>query len=243
MTPSIEQFRSNGYAVFPGALGAEDLAVLRAACQALLDEPIDDGGNGRHKIGLGAARRFLAHRHEEFPDVADFLLGDTIASITKTCLGETGYLFNEQFVVKGSESGASFAWHQDGAYVGFDHTPYLTVWIALDDTTEDNGCVYLLPRNLDARPDLEPHEWLEDSRELNGYTGSETGVPMTCPAGTIVAFSSLTLHRSGENVTDRKRRAYVCQYSVEPIRDPQTGELKRFGKPVVGQPVASSAMG
>ena len=55
---------------------------------------------------------------------------------------------------------------------------------------------------------------------------------MTCPAGDIVAFSSLTPHRSGSNVTDVPRRAYVCQYSAEPIRDPKTGDLKRFAKPV-----------
>lgn len=227
-----EDFARQGYATFPGALDTSDLAMLRGACDALLSEPVDDGGGDRHKIGLGQARRFLAHRHEEFPEVERFLLGHKIDDILRACLGTSGYLFNEQFVVKGSGTGASFAWHQDGAYVGFDHTPYLTVWIALDDTTEDNGCVYLQPRDLTAKPGLDPHEWLEASNELNGYTGDDPGQPMTCLAGTIVAFSSLTLHRSGPNTTDTPRRAYVCQYSVEQLRDPETGELKRFAKPM-----------
>jgi len=232
MTPS-ETFREQGYLVFENALSPTELADLRSACQTLLDEPLDDGGHsGRHKIGLGAARRFLAHRHEDFPAVAHFLLSEKIGAITQTCLGTPGMLFNEQFVVKGAGKGASFAWHQDGAYVGFDHKAYLTVWIALDDTTEANGCVFLLPRNLDAHPGLDPHEWQDDSNELNGYFGTDSGIPMTCKAGTIVAFSSLTLHRSGPNVTDTPRRAYVCQYSPEAIRDPETGELKRFAKPV-----------
>ncbi|WP_305985311.1 phytanoyl-CoA dioxygenase family protein [Roseibium sp. MMSF_3544] len=230
---TMATFRKNGYAVFPGALSEEELTLLRKTCNTLLDEPVDDGGHsGRHKIGLGQSRRFLAHRHAEFPDVETFLLGEKISGITNACLGVSGQLFNEQFVVKGSGTGASFAWHQDGAYVGFDHTPYLTVWIALDDTTVENGCVYVLPRNLDDKPDLDRHEWQEDSNELNGYFGDETGEPMTCPAGTIVAFSSLTLHRSGPNTTDNPRRAYVCQYSAVPIKDPETGELKRFAKPV-----------
>ena len=227
-------FRSQGYAVFEDALSEDELNVLRAACQTLLDEPIDDGGNGRHKIGLGAARRFLAHRHEEFPAVEAFLLGPLIDRITQGCLEQPAMLFNEQFVVKGAGKGASFAWHQDGAYVGYDHTPYLSVWIALDDATEENGCVYLLPRYLDAKPDLDTHEWQDETNELNGYFGDESGIPMTCKAGTVVAFSSLTLHRSGANTTPNPRRAYVCQYSVEPIKDPETGELKRFAKPVTG---------
>lgn len=229
---TLDTFRKTGHAVFEGALSADDLALLQQTCDTLMSEPVDDGGGDRHKIGLGAARRFLAHRHEEFPDLEDFLLGDTIDHVTRACLGQPAMLFNEQFVVKGAGKGASFAWHQDGAYVGYDHTPYLTVWIALDDTTEENGCVYLLPRDLDAEPGLDPHEWQDETNELNGYTGDSPGTPMTCPAGTVVAFSSLTLHRSGPNVTGTPRRAYVCQYSVEPIRDPETGALKRYAKPV-----------
>ena len=232
MTPQ-QRFRKHGYLTFEQALTDDELALLRSTCQTLLDEPLDDGGHsGRHKIGLGQARRFLAHRHADFPEVEALLLSRKLGGIIESCLGTPGMLFNEQFVVKGAGKGASFAWHQDGAYVGFDHAPYLTVWIALDDATEDNGCVYLLERDLDAKPDLDPHEWQADSNELNGYDGAETGIPMVCQAGTVVAFSSLTLHCSGANTTDRPRRAYVCQYSLEPIRDPKTGELKRFAKPV-----------
>lgn len=232
MTAPDPTFRREGYKAFPAAIDASELAMLRDACRTLLEEPIDDGGDGRHRIGLGEARRFLAHRHEEFPEVEAFLLSNKIDRIARACLGADSYLFNEQFVVKGAGKGASFAWHQDGAYVGFDHAPYLTLWMALDDANEENGCIYVLPRDLDEKPDIDPHEWLEESRELSGYDGDNPGLPMTCPAGDIVAFSSLTPHRSGSNITDKPRRAYVCQYSAEPIRDPKTGDLKRFAKPV-----------
>jgi len=230
---AMTTFRARGFTIFDSALDPDQLATLRAACDTLLAEPVDDGGGARHKIGLGTARRFLAHRHEEFPDVEAFLLGSTIDTITRACLGQPAMLFNEQFVVKGAGKGASFAWHQDSAYVGFDHAPYLTVWIALDDATEDNGCVYILPRDIDAAPGIDPHEWVDDSNEFNGYSGPDTGLAMTCQAGTVVAFSSLTLHRSGANTTENPRRAYVCQYSIGPIRDPETGELKRYAKPVL----------
>ncbi|RVT85672.1 phytanoyl-CoA dioxygenase family protein [Rhodobacteraceae bacterium CCMM004] len=237
--PPRPDFRARGHAEFPAAVPPGALADLRAACDALLAEPADDGGDGTHRIGLGRARQFLAHRHEEFPAVERFLLGPEMAAVVEACLGTPGYLFNEQFVVKGAGSGASFAWHQDGAYVGFDHTPYLTVWIALDDATEENGCVYLLARDLDRQPGLEPHVWQEASNELNGYDGDAPGTPMTAAAGDVVAFSSLTLHRSGENRTPRPRRAYVCQYSAEPLLDPATGRPKRFAKPVGEAPASA----
>jgi len=227
-----ESFDRLGYLLFANALSDDDLGMLREVCDKLLEEPAQDGGAGLHNIGLGDARRFLRHRHADFPALDEFVTSERIDRIVRPCLDSDSVLFNEQFVVKGAGKGASFAWHQDSAYVGFDHKPYLTVWIALDDTTEENGCVYLLPRNLETDPGIDAHEWQEDSRELNGYFGDDPGRPMVCPAGTVVAFSSRTLHRSGPNGTDRPRRAYIAQYSVEPIRNPETGDLKRFAKPV-----------
>lgn len=89
-------------------------------------------------------------------------------------LQSDSYLFNEQFVVKGAHTGASFAWHQDSGYVGFDHRPYLTVWIALDDTRIENGAVYLLPRDLAKQNFIEEHVWDDEGSEYVGYHGHET---------------------------------------------------------------------
>ncbi len=210
--------------------------MLRSVCGELLDEPVDDGGSsGLHRLGLGNARRFLAHRHAEFPALQRFILKGTPARLAARIFGGPCRLFNEQFVVKGAGTGGAFAWHQDGAYVGFPHKPYVSVWIALDDTSEDNGCLYILSRDLEEADFLDPHEWIPGTRELNGYSGSETGLPVLCAAGEMAAFSSLTLHRSGPNRTAADRRAYLVQYSREVIRDPETGEPKRFSARVEAQ--------
>jgi ectoine hydroxylase-related dioxygenase (phytanoyl-CoA dioxygenase family) len=154
--------------------------------------------------------------------------------LMKEFVGSTPYLFNEQFVVKGAQTGANFAWHQDGAYVGFDHKPYVTMWIALDDTTRANGCIYFLPRNLDLDERVTPHRWDPSGKEMVGYDGPDRGVAIEVSAGSVALFSSTTLHSSGENSTAKPRRAYICQYSPEPIIDPSSGHPKHFAKPLVG---------
>ena len=72
-----------------------------------------------------------------------------------------------------------------------------------------------------------------------GYFGNEPGIPALVPAGSVVVFSSLTFHRSGTNTTDRMRRAYVTQYSAEPICRPGTEDLLHLGVPFLadGEPV------
>ena len=224
-----ESFLENGYAIFPELLEPKELESLSAICDRLLDEPPDDDlGGTSHNIGRGKDRRFLRHRHMDIPELADFALGAAMRRFTSTFVGPAPHLFNEQFVVKGPKTGAAFAWHQDGGYVGFGHAPYLSVWISIDDTTADNGPVFVLPRNLKEETGLVPHHWDETGKEMVGYDGPEPGIAAIVPAGSVVIFSSLTLHRSSPNTTDAPRRAYLAQYSGTPIIDPATGRPKTF---------------
>ncbi len=140
-----------------------------------------------------------------------------MAQICRATLGEDAYLFWEQYVIKGTDPDSSFAWHQDSGYVHEDHEPYLTCWIALDDVTEENGAVYLLPYSRSGIKSYVKHIPDPVIGDRIAYFGSDPGIPMTGPAGTIVVFSSVVLHRSGPNLTDRLRRAYLAQYSGEVI--------------------------
>jgi len=225
-------YRASGFCIVDGVLTELELTQLRSACDLLLQEKPDDGGGKFHDIGRGDSRRFLRHRHRDFPEIASVALGRTAGDLASAILGSPCFLFNEHFVVKSPQTGANFAWHQDGAYVGFDHKPYLTLWFALDDAGLANGCVFVLPRNLDEGEELTPHRWDEVGKEMIGYDGPESGIAAVVPAGSAVIFSSTTLHCSGANVTDRARRAYLCQYSPEPINDPTTGAPKHFATPL-----------
>ncbi len=226
-------YQTNGFVILPDQLDEEELAALREACDILLAEPPDDDNAGRsHDIGRGHDRRFLRHRHEDLPKLSAFVLGSATKRLASTFIGNTPHLFNEQFVVKGPRTGASFAWHQDSAYVGFDHKPYVTLWIALDDTTVENGAVFVLPRNLRQDQSITEHRWDQEGKELIGYAGNDPGIAAIVSAGSVVAFSSVTLHRSSPNTTDQPRRGFVAQYSNEPILDPRTGKPKTFAKPL-----------
>ena len=227
----LEQFRSLGYAVMPGALNAHVLAQLRSICDGLLCEPPDDDHGGQsHDIGRGQDRRFLRHRHRDQPALSALILGAEFGELARRCLEASPWLFNEQFVVKGPHTGASFAWHQDSGYLDQPHAPYLSVWVALDDTNAENGALSVIPRDVRTEPGIEPHRWDEYGKERVGYEGPDTGVRLDAAAGTVVVFSSLTLHRSSANVTPKPRRAYLVQYSPEPIYKLGTNEPKVFAK-------------
>jgi len=153
-------------------------------------------------------------------------------------LGDTAYFFYDQYVIKGPEHGMPFGWHQDSGYVignggPADHLPYLTCWCPLDDTTGDNGTLRLLPFDQvpQSRRAVLPHLRQTGSNDLLGWAGSETGTMIEVTAGSIVAFSSLLLHATGENRTPHLRRVYLAQYSAEVILNPGTKQLRRDAIP------------
>jgi ectoine hydroxylase-related dioxygenase (phytanoyl-CoA dioxygenase family) len=220
ITPTqIRNFHDEGFLVLESVLPAGDLAVLRGECERLIDE------RDREMDGLGVdmldldhrGRRYFLHAYDTSPAVRRFLFSDLMAEIAHAVLGDTVYLFNEQYVVKAAERGMRFAWHQDSGFIGYEHPPYLTCWIALDDVTEANGTVYLLPYSRAGTRDVVEHVHDEQTNDMVGYSGPDPGDPVVVPAGSVVAFSSTALHRSGPNTTDRMRRVYVAQYSPAPI--------------------------
>jgi ectoine hydroxylase-related dioxygenase (phytanoyl-CoA dioxygenase family) len=140
-----------------------------------------------------------------------------MANTARAALGDTAYLFNEQYVVKAAERGMTFGWHQDSGFIPYPHPPYLTCWIPLDHVSEANGTVYLLPYSRAGTRHVVEHRRDEETNDLVGYFGDDPGDPVIVPAGSLVAFSSTLFHRAGPNTTDHPRRVYIAQYSAEPI--------------------------
>ncbi|MFC7623361.1 phytanoyl-CoA dioxygenase family protein [Microlunatus sp. GCM10028923] len=222
ITPAmIDQYRDEGYFILEKAIQGEDLELLRGGAQYAmdrLDQRMDEAGVDRIDINAKGKRYFSEMVYKERPELRKFLFGETMAEVCRAVLGDAAYLFWEQYVIKASDPDTAFAWHQDSGYVHENHAPYLTCWIALDDVTEENGSVYLLPYSRSGIRSYIKHLRSEKGDEVC-YFGSDPGMPVIVPAGSIVCFSSTVIHRSGPNLTDRLRRVYLAQYSSEVIMD------------------------
>src|SRR5829696_10102378 len=163
--------------------------------------------------------------------VREFLFSELMAEVVRAALGESAYLFNEQYVVKAAEKGLKFGWHQDSGFVGYPHRPYLSCWCAIDDVTVENGTVYLLPYSRAGTREVVEHVKDEETNDLVGYFGDDPGDPVVARAGSIACFSSVCFHRSGANETDQPRRVYLAQYSAEPIMTEDGSRVRHLAKP------------
>ncbi|HLM37673.1 MAG TPA: phytanoyl-CoA dioxygenase family protein [Gaiellaceae bacterium] len=231
----VRKFRDEGFFILEMVVSPSDLETLRGECQRLIDERDREMERlGVEKLDLDhLGRRYFVHAYETSPAVRRFLLSDLMAQIAQATLGENVYLFNEQYVVKAAERGMKFGWHQDSGFIDYAHRAYLTCWIALDDVTEANGTVYLLPYSRAGTRDVVEHVRDQESNDLIGYFGDDPGEPVVVPAGSIACFSSTLFHRSGPNTTDRMRRIYLAQYSPEPILDEDRSAPRHLAEPLL----------
>jgi ectoine hydroxylase-related dioxygenase (phytanoyl-CoA dioxygenase family) len=235
ITEHARRFADDGFFILEDVVPASDLELLRRECGRLVGER--DREMDRHGVDTldldHRGRRYFVHAYDSSPDVRRFLLSDLMAEVARTALGDTVYLFNEQYVVKAAERGMQFSWHQDSGFVGYPHAPYLTCWIPLDDVSESNGTVHLLPYARAGTRDVVPHVRDEETNDLIGYSGDDAGDPVVARAGSIVCFSSTVLHRSGPNTTEQMRRVYVAQYSPEPLLDEDGSAPRHLAVPLL----------
>ena len=241
-----EQFREEGYFILEGCVTDEQLAITRAACDhliGLMHDEMDRLGTDHIHISHRGKRYHIAKKYDQAPRLSEYVFSPLMADICRATIGETAYLFYDQYVVKCAEKGIAFSWHQDSGYLGFPHRPYITCWTAVDDMTIENGTAYVLPFSTVGIRTLVEHVRDPATGDKTGYFGSEIGIPLVMPAGSVAVFSSLSFHRSGANTTDRMRRAYVTQYSAEPIYAPGQSDPMHLAVPFLehGRPLVTAA--
>lgn len=226
MIPNAEQraaFVEQGFFITEPLFDAAALDEIAAEFERIrAEEDAALGEGGSRGITHRGRRYFLAGLHRRSKACHRLVTSRTLTELAVALLGPDVRLYWNQAVIKPPHHGAAFAWHQDTGYVPIEPKEYLTCWLAVDETTVENGCIRVLPGSH--RWGLQPHRRDETLGDLVGYSGPETGVPVPLKRGQAAIFSSLLLHSSGPNTTDRPRRAYVVQYAPTHAVNPRTGE-------------------
>ena len=142
----LSQYHQDGFVIPDYRLPKSTIAAIRASHDRLLTQ------------------------HPEFrdycPPVQAYDLGflnyardDAILAMVEQVLGPDFALWNSSFFAKPAGNGRKTPWHQDGEYWPIRPVATCTVWIAVDDSTPENGCLRFLPGSHRERR-LWPHRML-----------------------------------------------------------------------------------
>ena len=219
MTADLEAFRERGWFIVPDLFSAEECdAIVADVEDAAFELALGDRDAGQ-----------LSYRpmmHLASPALTAVATDPRWAPIVLPLVG-TGdaRLYWEQAVAKPPQARTELPWHQDNGYTPLVPEEYVTCWLALDDATLDNGCLWVIPGSH--------HQGTLAHR--NGDDGSpfrvgldqppEAGVPVPVPRGSVLVFSSLMMHRSGPNTTGHHRRAWIIQFCSADARSALSGRV------------------
>lgn len=230
----------DGYVLRPRAFGEEALEGLRDAIEHVVSDLVERAGradaspefrlDGDHRFQFGSRTliqwewregsqqvrllepfthldpRFDAlWRDPRFTVPAAAFLGcDRVAS------------FTDKLNLKRPQEGSEFPWHQDFPY-WFVRTPehaheVLTAMLFVDEALASNGALCVLPGSHRAGPaprdPARPDSFTADPARID----TKREILLEAPAGSILFFPSLLLHRSSPNTSARQRRAILLSF-------------------------------
>jgi ectoine hydroxylase-related dioxygenase (phytanoyl-CoA dioxygenase family) len=148
--------------------------------------------------------------------------------------------WHDQIFYKPASHGGVVAWHQDYSYwTCTEPMGHLTVFIGLDATTQENGCLHLVPGShrwplLPMTQLFGGEDCMERIKEVLSTEQLEQFKPEPLPlrAGEASFHHPLTVHGSYANRTDRPRRALVLNYMLPDTRSASDEPLMPGSEPV-----------
>jgi phytanoyl-CoA hydroxylase len=122
-------------------------------------------------------------------------------------------IWHDQALIK-EPYGNPTAFHLDVPYWSFTSTDAITIWLALDDATIQNGCLYYVPGSHLARKfdNVGITNRIGSLFEIYPEWADVAPVPCPVPAGGALFHNGLIFHGAAANMTPGRRRAMTCAY-------------------------------
>ena len=208
----VSQWNEQGFFLLQNVIAAETIDQLIAEIDPLEEKAeafLRTQEDQRFHIARADEITFTTHVVKRSTFVKEFLKSELFVDLCLDLIGGDTRLYWDQAVYKKPDTRQEFPWHQDNGYNFVLPQDYLTCWIPITDTTLENGCPWVAP-GVHKTGTLN-HWWTELGFEC--LKDVKDALAVEAKAGDIVIFSSLTPHRTGPNLTDTVRKAYIAQYA------------------------------
>ena len=216
----VEQFRKEGYLVVPSFFGPDVLNRVDTTIRQLTDEALKSEDRSKFLElepesleDCPVVRRIYNPYdvHETFHQLANT---PQLVDCVQSLIGPNINLQHSKMNMKPPEVGSAVEWHQDLAYFPHTNDDLVTLLIYLDDATQENGCLRVLPRN---------HTHFFDHHGADGYfagmitedlESQRFGQPVALegPAGSVIFMHCMTPHSSHTNRSSKPRRTLIFEY-------------------------------
>ena len=214
----IQSYQDNGFVVINDFLNEEELELWRQ----YVGEAVDN--RGERKLADGSlvesddyyARVFtqrinLWNDHE---GMRRLMIDDRLGKMAADLAQVDGIrIWHDQALIK-PPWGNPTGWHLDNPYWSFYSRDAISLWVALDDVTRDNGCLYFVPgaHKTATYDNVGIGSNIGDLFGAYPQWSTMEAASAEMKAGSCSFHNGLCAHGAGANMTPYSRRAMTCAY-------------------------------
>ena len=230
----LEHYRREGYVVPAWRLPAARVDSLRDALDELLRR---NPGVRPEKLVSAHIERAGSDNGEGVRGVRDFLdlaKDPDIVELVSGAIGPNVILWGCHVFCKPAAEGFETPWHQDGNYWPIRPLATCTMWVALEPSTRENGCLRVIPHSHAQR---ELHGHLHEDRSdltLNqrlapGTFDESSAVDLELQPGQMSLHDVYMIHGAKANRSAQRRTGVALRYM------PASSVFERDLNPVAGR--------
>ena len=219
----VQRYQRDGFVYIPSFLSQDEVAELKSGVLVAIESM------GKKKVTSAEVDLVEGDSHYDrvftqrlnlwriSPVVKKYMLNPELGKLLCRLTGELGIrCWHDQALIK-EPFGNPTAWHLDNPYWSFSSRNSITIWIALEDATLHNGCMWFVPttQNLATWDNVPIGENMGDLFRIYPEMAKIDPVPVPMKAGDCSFHNGLTAHGAGANMTRGRRIAMTCAYMPE----------------------------
>ena len=225
-TEQIESYRSSGFLVVENFLSGDELEHWRETVTTAVKERGGIKIPGKEiKVGeadginedadyFGKVFDQLINLWQTDKGAREIMLDERLGKMAAQLAGVDGIrIWHDQALIKRPWANPT-AWHLDTPFWSFSDRNAISIWVALDNATLENGCLFFIPGSHKQTS----FDKITIGRNMDGifdvYPQLKNSMPIAAPmkAGSCSFHNGLTVHGANANMTSGFRRAMTCAY-------------------------------
>jgi len=147
-----------------------------------------------------------------------------LLDIAELFIGPDFALFASHYISKPAGDGQPVLWHQDGSYWPLEPMKVVSLWLAVDDSNPENGCMRVVPGTQ--HMDLQALEERTDVANIlrsgidESVVDESKAVDVVLKAGDVSVHHPSIIHGSNANRSPRRRCGLTIRYipTIDPDR-------------------------
>ncbi|MBN8991285.1 MAG: phytanoyl-CoA dioxygenase family protein [Rhizobiales bacterium] len=208
---AIAHYREHGYYAPIRVMSADDAARVRTHLEA-------------HEAAHGVLKGSMRHKsHLLFTWLDSLIRHPAILDAVEGVIGPDILCWSSSFFIKEARDPGFVSWHQDSTYWGLDPADIVTAWVALSESTAENGAMRVIPythtlEQVAHRDTFAADNLLTRGQEIAVDVDGSKAVMLSLQPGEMSLHHVRLIHGSDPNPSAKRRIGFAIRYLPTHVR-------------------------